>query len=264
MAKRKAKEQKPWYKKWWAIVLFVIVGFYLIGLISQPNNNTNSSENNIPVSNSYCGNNVCESGESYASCPQDCKLKEVQSIAEVYHKTHTYSLNDFYVCSDMAMDVWNLIKTQGINAEICAGNVDENISSYLNGENWDDVLNYYNNMNHAWVIAEVEPFTYIAVETTGGYLVWGNSAETTPDEVKNQLYYTGTCFNTPKQFKSFIDARKEMLTTCSKTIDMENYWNENYVGKLLTSQASEYKGKIEQKEQDCLAVVNEIKGLQSS
>jgi hypothetical protein len=209
-----------------------------------------------------CGDNICEIGESYSSCPQDCKLAEVQRIAEEYHKTHTYSLNDFYVCSNMAMDVWNMIKTQGIDAKICVGNVKENISSYLDER--DGVFNYYNHMDHAWVLAEVEPFKYIAVETTGGYLVWGNYSETNPDNVINQLYYTGTCFNTPNQFQNFIDARKDMLTICSEAINMENYWNKNYVGKILTPQASEYKGRLEQKTQECLAVLNEIKGLQSS
>lgn len=257
-------KSKSWYKKWWAIVLFTFIGLFILSLINQITNPRDLNKINNNSISHYCGNNVCESGESYSSCPQDCKLAAVQSIAEEYHKTHTYSLNDFYVCSDMAMDVWDLIKTQGINAEICAGNIDENISIYLNGGTWDNVFNYYNAMNHAWVLAEIKPFTYIAVETTGGYLVWGNNVETNPNEVKNQLYYTGTCFNTPKQFKSFIDARKEMLTTCSEAINMENYWNENYVGKLLTSQASEYKGKMEQKEQDCLAVVNKIKGLLAS
>ena len=30
-------------------------------------------------------------------------------------------------------------------------------------------------MNHARVIAETEPFTWLALETTGGYLVWGEN-----------------------------------------------------------------------------------------
>jgi len=202
---------------------------------------------------STCGDSVCDSNESYSSCPQDCsKLEEVKRIVEEYHKTNRYTKEDFYVCTDMAMAVWNEIKTQGIDAKICAGNIDEDISKSENP---------FINITHAWVVAEIEPFTYIAVETTGGYLVWGENATT--DEVKNQLYYSGYCFDSPKQFKSFITLRDEVFNVCNEAISMENYWNENYVGTQATQQAYEYKGRMNQKEEDCASVVNEMKGLLS-
>jgi len=212
---------------------------------------------------STCGDSVCDSDESYSTCPQDCsKIEEVKKIAEEYHKTHTYSLPDLYVCSNMAGDVRNLIETQGISAKICAGNVEKDLKQIWNEKTEhtrEDIFEYFNNMNHAWVVAEIEPFTYIAVETTGGYLVWGENATT--DEVKNQLYYSGYCFDSQKQFESFIDARTNMLNMCSEAINMENYWNNNYAGRILTTQASEYKGRMNQKEEECLSVENEMKGL---
>jgi hypothetical protein len=164
----------------------------------------------------------------------------------------------------MAMDVWNLIKTQGINARICAGNVEEDISAYIKpGSLLKDSLVYLNKMNHAWVLAETDSFKYVAVETTGGYLVWGKGMSG-GQSTENDLYYAGECFDAPKQFKSFLDARTTMINTCNEAISMENYWNANYVGKMLTAPISEYKGKMNQKEQECINVLNEMKGLRSS
>ncbi|GAI65218.1 unnamed protein product, partial [marine sediment metagenome] len=51
-------------------------------------------------------------------------INTVTKIAEDYHKTHTYSFRDLFVCGDMAIDVWNQIKTKGINAIIVVGNID--------------------------------------------------------------------------------------------------------------------------------------------
>jgi len=100
-----------------------------------------------------------------------------------YHKIHTYSKYDLFVCSDMAIDVWNIVETQGINAKIQVGNV-------------DDPNAKPENYNHAWVLAEVEPFSYVALETTGGYLVWGS---------ENNNYFQGYSFDNPKELKDYLD-----------------------------------------------------------
>jgi hypothetical protein len=74
----------------------------------------------------------------------------------------------------MALDMWNIVKTQGIDTKICAGNIQENLSDYLTDTSKsisDRYYNYFSNMNHAWILAEVEPLKYVAVETTRGYLV---------------------------------------------------------------------------------------------
>ena len=93
------------------------------------------------------------------------KLNILENILENYYKTHTYTLDEFFVCSDMALEVWNLVKTQGINAKICIGNVEQNISKIKNAEPKNDsdfpLFNWLNAMNHAWVTAEAEPFKWI-------------------------------------------------------------------------------------------------------
>jgi CheY-like chemotaxis protein len=112
----------------------------------------------------------------------------VKGIAQEYHTTHTYlgvqtgQSSDIYVCLDMAKDVWNMVKTRGINAVIEVGNVKQNITTIQD-------------VNHAWVLAEVGPMQWLAVETTGGFVV-------TKDE--NSRYYAGMQFDTPVDLKQYI------------------------------------------------------------
>ncbi len=111
----------------------------------------------------------------------------VKGIAQEYHSTHTYlgvqagQSSDIYVCLDMAKDVWNMIKTRGINAVIEVGNVNQDITTI-------------HDVNHAWVLAEVSPMQWLAVETTGGFTV-------TREE--NSRYYGGLQFDTPADLKKY-------------------------------------------------------------
>ena len=186
------------------------------------------------------------------------EFQVVKNIAEEYHRTHTYSEIDFFVCADMSIDVWNLIKSKGINAQIYAGNINVDIKN-IEFEDW----NWFNNINHAWVMAEVNPFEWIAVETTGGYLVWGEKTNESEGIIKNRLYYYGYSFDNPKEFKKFIELRKDVIEICGESSSLIDYWNENYVGKYLTHSISEFKGKVEQKQEECKEIVNKLDGLLS-
>jgi len=109
------------------------------------------------------------------------------NIVKRYHETHIYSKYDFFVCSDMALDVWNMLKAQEIDALIQIGNVEtgaEDISE----------------VNHAWVLAETSPGHYLALETTGGYAVWRKDAP---------LYYEGWSFDNPREYKRFEELSYE-------------------------------------------------------
>ena len=110
-----------------------------------------------------------------------------EKIVKYYHETHVYSAWDLFVCSDMAAEVWNMLKAKGINAKIVVGNKDTVI---------DDILQ----SNHAWVHAEVAPGKYLALETTGGYAV---------PESENPLYYRGWSFDSPAELKANNDLVKE-------------------------------------------------------
>ncbi|MCX5809306.1 MAG: EB domain-containing protein [Proteobacteria bacterium] len=115
----------------------------------------------------------------------------VKNIVEEYHKMHTYSMTDLFVCVDMAIDVWNMAKTKGINAILVVGNTGKDVTDIQEA-------------NHAWVIAEVSLNKRIALETTGGFIVC-------PDlnvcRVDNPRYFHGWEFRNPKELKDAQDKR---------------------------------------------------------
>lgn len=215
--------------------------FSNIIIISENSQNTNKKSNavtNIDETNDVTNN-----------------IKIVENIVKEYHKIHTYSESDFFVCADMAIDVWNQVKSKGVNAKICAGNINEDIL-----DDSESLIEYLNKMNHAWVLAETSPFKWVALETTGGYLVWGESIE---DEsiVKNDLYYGGHCFDNPKEFKKFIELRRNSIKTCNEADRLRYYWYSNYAGKYKTFESSEFKGRMNSKIEECDELFNQLKGL---
>ncbi len=215
--------------------------FSNIIVISENSQNTNKQDN--AVTNIDKTNDV----------PSNIEI--VENIVNEYHKIHTYSESDFFVCADMAIDVWNQVKSKGINAKICAGNIDKDIL-----KDSESLREYLSKQNHAWVLAETSPFKWVALETTGGYLVWGESIE---DEslVKNDLYYGGFCFYNPKEFKKCIDLRRNYLKTCNEADRLRDYWNSNYVGKYNTFEISEFKGRMNSKIEECNNLENQLTGL---
>jgi len=107
--------------------------------------------------------------------------EKVAQIVKNYHETHTYSKTDLFVCSDMSSEVWNLLKTQGIPALMAIGDITTRLT--------DITL-----CTHAWVLAEVAPGKYLALETTLG---------TTVADSKNVLYYKGWTFKSPQDIKDY-------------------------------------------------------------
>jgi len=110
-----------------------------------------------------------------------------ENIVKHYHENHIWSEYDFFVCSDMALDVWDMLKAQGINAVIQIGNVETDIQNITEA-------------NHAWVLAETSPGKYLALEITGGYAVRSND---------NPLYYQGWSFDNPKEYKRYVELKQE-------------------------------------------------------
>jgi hypothetical protein len=110
-----------------------------------------------------------------------------EKIVKYYHETHVYSTIDMFVCSDMSIEVWNMLKAAGIPAIIAVGNTKSSISDILQSD-------------HAWVLAEVAPGQYLALETTGGFTVTASA---------NILYYRGWSFSSTADLKSHNDLVKE-------------------------------------------------------
>ncbi|MFC1934801.1 hypothetical protein ACFLXZ_00595 [Chloroflexota bacterium] len=119
-----------------------------------------------------------------------------ENIVRHYYETHSYSKIDYFICSDMAKDVWNMLKAQDIVAIIQVGNVETGVGDIVESD-------------HAWVLAEVAPGEYLALETTAGYVV-------TRD--KNELYYQGWSFDNPREIKEY----DELLVEYNTRVDIIN------------------------------------------
>jgi len=144
-------------------------------------------------------NEIIESKEQH-EIVGDTPVETAENIVRRYHETHVYSEYDFFVCSDMALDVWNMLKAQDINALIQIGNVDTGVDSISEAD-------------HAWVLAECSPGQYLALETTGGYIV-----------KDNPLYYRGWSFDNPREYKRFVELMKE----CNIRVSIIKQWEEAF------------------------------------
>lgn len=174
----------------------------------------------------------------------DTNIRVLQKIVEDYHKIHTYTLEDYFVCADMAQDVWNIVETRGMRAVLVGGNIQDPDAG------WKDY-------NHAWVIVEAAPRQWVALETTGGFLVFKKD---------NPNYYRGTFFANPKDLKTDMDLRhdynNELLRfapivkqynakVSEYNAELDAYhalvsaYNSKYSGQNLT--AAEYQESLEEK-----------------
>ena len=179
-------------------------------------------------------------------------LLELEDILINFDKTHTYSAEDDFMCVDMSTELWNVIKTAGYGAMICIGNVDEDISYEMN------LLNWINLMNHAWVKVEVQPFTWIAAESTGGYLVFGEGSGGDYD-VESELYYEGICFDNPAEYKDFAKAEENAYEYCDEYDYLVNYWNENIAGESESKDNIELNGRMDLLEEQCNKATNKLR-----
>jgi predicted nucleic acid-binding Zn-ribbon protein len=142
----------------------------------------------------------------------DTPAETAEKIVKYYHDTHIYDAVDLFVCADMAAEVWNMLKAQGIDALMVVGNVNNAIT--------DIIL-----CNHSWVLAEVAPGEYLALETTGGRVVYSN---------ENPLYYQGWYFTSPADQKNYQYLVKEYNTRVSirneiahEVSDAADYYNQS-------------------------------------
>jgi len=176
-----------------------------------------------------------------------------ENIVKRYYETHLYSKYDFFVCSDMALDVWNMLKAHGINAVIQIGNVETPTDNITEAD-------------HAWVLAETTPGKYLALETTGGYAVW-----------ENDNYYRGWSFDNPKEYKRYVELKYEFNVRTDiamgfvdrTNIAVDKYQNElsryqelldefniKYVGHPVSSESQNFRDRIETQ----LALVKVLEG----
>ena len=136
-------------------------------------------------------------------------------IVKYYHETHVYSTYDLFICADMSAEVWNMLKAQGINSVIAVGDIEKPITDIIQS-------------THGWVLAEVAPGQYLALETTGGYVV---------QKSEHPLYYAGWTFDSPASLKSYT----QMIREYNIRVAIRNEINHevNAAGELLNNAASQ-------------------------
>ncbi|BBD09464.1 hypothetical protein [Desulfovibrio ferrophilus] len=169
------------------------------------------------------------------------KLAILQDILTDYRKNHTYMGNDLYMCADMAMDVWNIVRTKGFNAKLAGGNPDRDIMA--------STTSYLEGMSHAWVMAQVSPKDWIAMECTGGFLV--------PKKEKPLYYSSAIFFSNPAELKTFMANTENARNSCQEYNELATGWNKLVAGKRYkpgSAQGQQYsyiEGNMNAKKRDC-------------
>ena len=184
----------------------------------------------------------------YTTLSQEEKNTQIcEQVVSDYYATHTYSENDVFDCDNMAQDLWNILETKGINAEIMIGNVDMTGSVSLK------------DINHAWVVAEVSPNSWLALETTGGYVVYDN-----------EQYYRGFSFDNPKNYRRFLELYTDWEYQSQEYENYRLYYNElveiyndaNYYEQLsMESGMTVARNTLENKERDYTKTDTELNAL---
>jgi hypothetical protein len=183
------------------VILFLILGF-ILGFV----NGTNAPDTNDQIITRFPTSSPTPL-DTPTLTEEQTKILLVETIAKNYYDTHTYQDNNVFDCDNMAQDVWDMLKAKGINAKIQIGNID--LSSPIT----------LKDVNHAWVMAEIEPDKYLAVETTGGFIVYGKT---------NPNYYRGFSFKDPKNYRSFTELYK------THQFQLADYNNEiDYYNRLV-------------------------------
>jgi hypothetical protein len=178
------------------------------------------------------------------------KMKIVKAIAAMYHASHSYTLAGGFVCLDMAIDVWNQLRTYGIEAKIMGGIVTTNITA------WNFQKLAFES-NHAWVVATLSPTEKVAIETTEGKVIL-------PDMENASAYFKGIAFDTPAEIKMFEFYRRKTLESCRETGMMIKDWDENVAGKRHKYEdIVARKTQIESRKLDCENNFNKLREFES-
>ncbi|GEM_PF-4995542 len=114
-----------------------------------------------------------------------------EEIVQKYHETHAKNGSDMLECGDMACDVWELLETEGIHAKIMIGRLDREVANISEAD-------------HAWVIAEIAPNKWLALDPTE------------KQSATNPLYYIGWHFLTPTDFRTYEQLLAQFNNQSSK------------------------------------------------
>ncbi|MBN1366103.1 MAG: hypothetical protein JW976_14965 [Syntrophaceae bacterium] len=178
------------------------------------------------------------------------KMQIIERIAAIYNFSHSYTMEEGFVCLDMAIDVWNQLKTYGIEAKIMGGTIRENITAW-------NFRQLAMESNHAWVVAIISSTEKVAIETTAGKVIKQGTTDAAP-------YFKGIAFDDPAQIKRFELLRKSVLGNCRDASILIDEFNKDAAEKQLRpEEIIARKSQIEQRKQDCEKSFNYLKEFES-
>ena len=227
---------------WSIIIIICLIGLTLIyGPVIMNGFMGAMSSDTASIDSSY------DLETSHYTTQEEKNIQICEQVASDYYATHTYTENDVFDCDNMAQDVWNILETKGINSEIQIGNVDLVGNLELK------------DCNHAWVMAEISPNSWLAIECTGGYAVFDNDR-----------YYTGFSFDNPKNYRRFLDLYTNWEYQYQDYENYRLYYNElveiyndaNYFEQLgLESGLTVARNTLEDKERDYIKTDTELSAV---
>jgi hypothetical protein len=174
-----------------------------------------------------------------------------------YALQHTYMPSDAFTCSDMAIDLWNMMRTSHIDAYIAIGNLDSPERPVLM------------NATHAWVLARFKG-TWVAFEPQTGetiYLVDDNryfNAFIVNDSTKVKEFYA--MYGDYKRAEKLYDTSKAEYEAAEKWY-YENAGNMttlnmDYVNARVNLEAQHAVYKV--RENDLAILLNSIDMLETN
>lgn len=137
------------------------------------------------------------------------RLEICEKIVKEYNETHIYQKH-YYDCDDMTLDIWNQLKKKYINAKIGLGNVTVKVENL-----WES--------SHAWIIAEIEPDIWVALDGVEGRVV---------HKKENPLYYYGWFFDTPLEYKRY----RELVAQYNDELGYLNQLKQEYNSSVLSNE----------------------------
>lgn len=172
-----------------------------------------------------------------AAARKNQRFAELQEIAAEYRRTHSYSMADYFVCVDMAMEMYNILKTKQFSTKIVVGTIKTDIAGM-------EPAKVTKTLNHAWVVVELEPGVRLAIETTGGFVV--------DEHAQNfENYYHGLVCADPRQVKDINTLISNLNDNCNKANSLIKDWNTNYAGRAADARSAGTKGKVDAKVSEC-------------
>ena len=178
---------------------------------------------------------------------RNTRLGEIAAIAAQYHATHTYSMLDYFVCVDMALEMANILKTRNFKPLVVAGTTKTDVS----GMEPERMIRTF---DHAWVVVELEPGVNVAVETTAGVVA--------DEKIPNfERYYQGLVFENPRQAKDTDVLIRTINEDCKRVGELIEDWNRTKANRPVDQALIEHKGRIDGKVAECKEAQDKYKEL---